>query len=83
LYLYNLIYQSTQVMSIEFKLDQYFYLLFPSFSKDQTTLIKEVEQYYTINDLKPEVELTGDLIVGFPENRTIINLRIPNKQNFN
>ncbi|AJH14521.1 tetratricopeptide repeat protein [Myroides profundi] len=49
-------------MSIEFKLDQYFYLLFPSFSKDQTTLIKEVEQYYTINGLKPIVELTGDLI---------------------
>ncbi|WP_286425111.1 tetratricopeptide repeat protein [Myroides marinus] len=49
-------------MSIEFKLDQYFYLLFPSFSKDHNILLKEIEQYYTVNGLKPKVELTQDLI---------------------
>lgn len=44
-------------MHIQFSLDTYFYNLFPEFSKDQTTLIKEIEDQYTIGGIKPEVTI--------------------------
>ena len=49
-------------MHIQFTLDTYFYNLFPEFSKDQKTLIKEIEEQYTIGGIKPEVTIIENVL---------------------
>ncbi|MFV0226784.1 hypothetical protein OBK05_03670 [Empedobacter falsenii] len=49
-------------MHIQFTLDTYFYNLFPEFSKDHNTLIKEIEVQYTIGGIKPEVSIIDNVL---------------------
>lgn len=49
-------------MHIQFRLDTYFYILFPNFSKVQETLVKEIEEQYTISGVTPEVSIIDNVL---------------------
>lgn len=55
-------FQIATTMNIKFSLDEYFYNIFPEFSKDHITLIKEVEEHYTINGVKPDVTIKDGIL---------------------
>src|SRR5690606_23381167 len=56
------LFQIATTMNIKFSLDEYFYNIFPEFSKDHITLIKEVEEHYTINGVKPDVTIKDGIL---------------------